>query len=104
MATNEDVTYDGPEVHEHSEDPARPGITWLRGWYYEEEPEPDEPAWSGILSIRCWCQRPYTSLAQREMFNPADEAAARADLEAVADAHLIERHPQRSLFDGCGCR
>jgi hypothetical protein len=49
------------------------------------------------------CKR-NLSLGGFTFYDDAQEAERRATLAARADAHLIEAHSQRSLFDGCGCR
>lgn len=55
-----------------------------------------------MVGLTCSCRSDWLGI--RWLADPADETKARAELEATADAHLLEAHPPRSLFDGCGCR
>ncbi len=90
------------EIDETTEDSSRPGISWRRT-RWSCETSPGRPAgWSGFLTVHCACQIPY--LGGFTFYDDALEDERRAALEAVADAHLAQRHAQLGLFDGCRCR
>src|SRR4051812_13888954 len=94
------------EAHEEIDDPVRPGMRWCRDWW----PDADgsihhDQAW-GEIGVRCMAgHRPFGWSVWDEFTNATEEARARAELEALADAHLLEAHAQLSFFEpGCGCR
>lgn len=105
MASRDGVAYDGPEVDEEHKDCARAGIVWHRCWsafLLMDEDGPDERGWGGMLGVHCCCQ--LAPLGVRWFEDVTEEGRARAELEVIADAHLLERHPDRSLGHGCGWR
>lgn len=106
MASRDGVAYDGPEVDEERKDLTRAGMTWERCWSpYVLVPEDgaDASGWGGMLGVHCCCQ--LAPLGVRWFEDVTAVAEARAELEAIADAHLVQRHPERLVVEhGCGCR